>query len=137
MKLKEFNSENTITVRGGRSTTPKIGLSTKTGLFNFNRSACQLIDLKPGEQIVILQDEEDTENWFLEKVKQKGFVLREKGNFKGLLFNNTTLARAIADSVSFKEQSGRILIAGKSTVFEKRKLWGLLTASLRNKINPK
>jgi hypothetical protein len=134
MKLKEFNAENTTTLRGaGVNATPKIGLNTKVGLFNFNKPACELMGLKKGDQIIIHQDEEDPENWFLEKVKQKGFTLRDKENVtKGLLFNNTTLARAIGASVSFTGQSGRILIAGKPTEFEKRKLWGLLTSSLKN-----
>jgi len=127
MKLKEFNAENTKTSRGGGSKTPSIGINLKTGLFSINKTACELMDIKADDQVIILQDEEDKANWYLEKVKTKGFQVRSKAEITtGALFNNTILARAIADSVEFKGKSGKVIIAGKPTALDKRKLWGLI-----------
>ncbi len=132
MKLKEFNTENTVSTRGG-GTTPSIGIILKSGLFNLNQAACDLMGLKAGDQVVIHQDEEHVEDWYLEKVNSKGFVVRSKPQTqKGLLFNNTSIARQIAGSVEYNGSGGKLLIAGKATGFEKRKLWGLITIGLRN-----
>lgn len=133
MKLKEFNSENTINVRGGGRLIPAIGINLKVGLFNISKAACELIELKNNDQIVIHQDEEDKENWYIEKVKSKGFVVRNKEAVTaGVLFNNVTLARAIAESVDFKGKSGKALIAGKPTILDKRKLWGIILSGFTN-----
>lgn len=132
MKLKEFNSENTLSTRGGGSKIPGVSINQKSGTFSINLEACTLIDLKENDQVVIHQDEEDQENWYLEKVKEKGFTCRnQKALGKGLVFNNTSLVRSICASVEHEENGGRILIAGKPTMVEKRKLWGLIVTSLK------
>lgn len=124
MKLKEFNTENTVTTRNGVAS---IGVNTKTGLFNLNKQAKELTGLKNGDQIVLLQDEDDPGCWYLQKVKDKGFEIREKGNVTaGLLFNNTALSRALAEGLGKTETAFKVLIAGKATVVEKKTLWGLL-----------
>ncbi|MEJ7610646.1 MAG: hypothetical protein WKF88_05640 [Ferruginibacter sp.] len=134
MKLREYNSENTVSIRGGGVKTPSLSINQKAGLFSLNKEACALIGLTNEDKVIILQDEEETENWYLEKVKGNGFILREKENVSsGLLFNNTALVRSIAASVNFTDNGGRMLIAGSPTDLGKRKLWGLLTTGLRNK----
>ncbi len=123
MKLKEFNAENTINHRAG---IPAIGVNQKNGLFNINRLATNLMGLKNGDGIVFHQDEKTPQNFYLEKAKDKGFVLREKVNINsGVLFNNSSLARVIGETMKTKE-SFRLLIAGQPTEMEKRKLWGLI-----------
>lgn len=135
MKLKEFNAENTVAIRGGGAVkVASLSLNQKTGLFTLNEQACAQIGLSDGDQVIIHQDEEDETNWYLEKVKEKGFFMRSKESAgKGLMFNNTAMVRAICSSVNFTDNGGRILIAGKVTELGKRKLWGLLTTGLRNK----
>lgn len=129
MKLKEFNAENTIASRSGIAA---VSVNTKSGTFDFNKIACEQIGLKAGDLVVLHQDESEKENWYMEKVAKKGFSLRAKSAQTGLVFNNSSLARSVFESVELDKTSGRIFIAGKPTEFEKRKLWGLLTASLRN-----
>lgn len=132
MKLKEFNVENTIPIRGGDQSKPTIGINTKTGLFTFSLAATTLIGLGNGDQIVCHQDEDEQESWYLEKASSNGFVLRAKGNVtKGLLFNNTALARAIAGSVGMTAQSGKALIAHETVKHGKRILWTIVTAPLK------
>jgi hypothetical protein len=129
MKLKEFNAENCVSIKTGTSC---ISINIKTGLAAINKYAAQQMELKPEDMIVIHQDEEAPENWYLEKVKAKGFPLRKKDNVSaGLFFNNSALVKSIAESVNYKEKSGRLLIAGKPTKLDKRILWGLLTISLK------
>jgi hypothetical protein len=133
MKLKEFNTETCVTTRA-HTGVPCIGVNVKAGLFRLNPEAQQLVNLKDGDQVVFLQDEEDPANWYLEKVKEKGFVLRMKETSgKGLVFNNRAVAKEIAESVSFTGHSGKCLIAGEATEFKKRQLWGVITGTLLNK----
>jgi len=72
MKLKEFNVENTVTQR---NYLPIVSINQKVGLFNFNKSACELMGLADNDQVVILQDENAPENFYIEKVSKKGFLL--------------------------------------------------------------
>ncbi len=126
MRLKEFNSENTMVARSG---SPCIGVNQKTGVFNMNKLATELMGLKNGDGITIHQDEDQPENWYIEKAKTNGFITREKKDASGgLMFNNTTLARAIAEGGGCSG-SFRLLIAGQPTKHEKRVLWGLLFRS--------
>lgn len=130
MKLREFNADNTISMR---TVKPTVHINTRTGLFNFNQPACDLIGLSSEKQVVFHQDEEDPESWYVEVVKEKGFSARGKDKSKGLMFNNTTISRSIFDSVSFIGRSGRILLSAEAEVIGKRKLFALITASLKVK----
>lgn len=133
MNLKEFTPDNCITGRSS-SRVPSIGINTKVGMFRLNLEATELVGLKDGDQVKFHQDEDEPTNWYLEKVKEGGFVLRHKeavGN--GLLFNNMKLAKQIAESVSFTEKSGKCLLAGVPTQVNKRQLFGIITGTLRSK----
>jgi hypothetical protein len=128
MKLREFNAENTISVRTGK---PVVHINGKTGLLNFHKSACDLIGLSANKQIVFHQNEEYTESWYVEVVKETGFAVRDKDRSKALMFNNTVLARSIFESVGFAGVSGRILVSSEFETISKRKLYPLITASLK------
>jgi hypothetical protein len=133
MKLKEFNSENCISSTS-RVSAPTIMLDTKTGGFRLNKAAVNHLALKAGAQVKFHQDEDNPDEWYVEVVKEKGFVLRAGtgANKECLTFNNAKLAREICDSVAYTGRSGRVLIAGQPTPVEKRKLFGLLTSGLKN-----
>jgi hypothetical protein len=134
MKLKTFNPDNCISSRSGKSTKPIVGINSKNGLFRMAPPVCDLLELKEGDHVMFHQDEEDPANWYAEKVKEGGFVLRIKpGVGKGLYFNNTSLARSIFASVGYAAVSGQVRVAGQPTKVEKHKLFALLTAGLQNK----
>jgi hypothetical protein len=126
MKLKTFNTENTYSQRESK---PFILVSQKTGLFGFNKAVNQLLALKAGDQLQFHQDEENPDEWYLEKVKQGGFTLRDYKE-KSLLFNNTTLARKIFESVECEKRSGRLIIGAELKV-GKQTLHTIITASLK------
>jgi hypothetical protein len=129
MNLKTFNATNVASIREMR---PFIGLNQKTGLFNFNRAACDMIGLQDGDQIQFHQDADNEETWYLEVVTDSGFILRKKDNVtSGLLFNNTQMVRKIFQSMAYVENGGRILI-GEVIENKKQKLITLVTASLKN-----
>ena len=131
MKLKTYNPEE---LPSARLTTPVIGLSSKSGTFRFNPTAVEKLGLKANNQIMIHQDEENPADWYLEIVKEKGFLARKKkttGEF-GLLIQSCPLVRKIFDSVDCKKISGSILIGSEPIKFEKRTLWPLITAKLVN-----
>jgi hypothetical protein len=121
MRLKEFNLVSKYT-----HTRPSVGVDAKRGKWNLNVLATRLIGLEPGDQVQILQDEDDPDNWYMEKVADGGFPLRS-GDKKngGLVFNNRGVARAINDELPYC----RILIAGERTIVEGRTIWGLIKVS--------
>lgn len=131
MKLKQFNPENCQSERI-KSSKPCIGITLKGGLFRINKGACELLELKEGDNVVFLQDEEDTECWYIEKVKKgQGFELRSKASVTpGLLFNNTKLVKEIFESLGINRKAAKMLMAGKPTTVEKRKLYGLLSMAM-------
>jgi hypothetical protein len=131
MKLKEFNTENCTGLRT-RTSAPAITVDTKTGCNRINGAASELIGLSDGDQVKFHQDEDEEGDWYMEKVKDGGFELRKGPAGSTLLFNNVKLSKKIAESVAFEGRSGKCLIAGKPTEFQKRKLFGVLTSGLRN-----
>lgn len=130
MKLKVFNTTNVQQLREV-SKTPFLQVNLKTGLFNINKAACELIGLSHNDQVQFMQDEDDAEKWYIEKVKSDGFIIREKENVgTGKLFNSTTIARLIFSSVNCEYKSGRILLGEKVTSLKGRTVYELVTASL-------
>lgn len=126
MKLKEFNPENSVSVKGV-ILTPAVGINSRSGIFNFNKPACELIGVKNADRLLILQDEDDPENWYIEKAAT-GFVLREKIKItKGLVFFNTSVAKKLQSSLGIKKDGFRMLLSGQPTLVGKRKLFGLLS----------
>lgn len=128
MKLKEFNTENCVVVR---NTLPSVTIS-KIGLLNLNNAACELIKLKEGDQVVFHQDEENTDNFYIEKVTDKGFALRRKESISaGLIFNNSSLANTLIKAMNYHDdkKSYRIILAGQPTKFNKRTFYGLLLSN--------
>lgn len=134
MKLKEFNPETLPSIRGRQTANmPVISVNRKYGLIVLNIRACELLEVGDFHEIVIHQDEENPDCFYIEKVSSGGFLLkRNTGLSKGLFFSNTKMVHIIFDSVGFEGKSGRLLIAGKPTILGKRKMWGILTNLLKN-----
>lgn len=127
MKLKTFNTQN---IQPTRSSSPFIGINTKTGVFAINRTAAEAIGIKDGDQVQFHQEEDSPENWYIEKVKDGGFTVRLANDRGILLFNNTTLSRMIFASVECESVSGRVLV-GEAIKSGKQTLSTLITASLK------
>lgn len=133
MKLKSYS---TVTCQSkGKDVKPFIHINTKTGLFTINKAACELIGAAKENHVILHQNESEPTEWFMQIItakKSDGFTLREKHEIsKGLLFNNTSLTRAIADSVEFTGISGRLFIGEKINVKGVGELHTIITAGLR------
>lgn len=129
MKLKSFNAETCVNKRAtGKSS---IGINVKCGLFRINHEACNKLGIGEGSQISLHQDEETPADWYLLASDPKGFEVRSnKSVGKGVVFNKTSLAREIAESVSFDGKSGQILIGAEPIKHDKKTYWPLITTSL-------
>jgi hypothetical protein len=133
MNLKEFNIENCKPSRGLKTSPPAaVSMSTDKGLFILNKEAVALIGLSDKIMVVVHQDEDNPEDWYLELVKEKGFLIRVCRKWSQCKFNNVKVARKIAESVGFKGKTGRMLIAGQPTEIGNRTLWGILAINLKN-----
>ena len=130
MKLKTFNTTNVTSIR---ETAPFMHCNKTTGLFNINRTACQALGLKAGNQIQFHQSEDEESDWYCEVVAKDGFVVREsqKTNAGALIFNSTFIIKKIFESVAFTGKSGRLLI-GEEIRHGKQILFTLITGKLRN-----
>lgn len=133
MKLKEFNPGICKGVHEVNEFPATISMCTKRGIFIISRAAGALIGLADKDQVVILQDEDNPEDWYLEVVSDKGFVVRCCKTWSNYKFNSTIISRKISESVGFKGRTGKMLIAGIPTRVDGRTLWGILTISLKSK----
>jgi hypothetical protein len=79
MNLKTYNTE-TLPARTAQPGVPSIGLYSRNGIFVFNDVARQHLDLRPGEQVQLLQDEDDPENWYLQATELCGCSITGKAN---------------------------------------------------------
>lgn len=123
MDLIEFNAENTTSKSVG---TPSVHVSIKNGTVSFGRYAMEFLKLKPKSQIKLFHEKKDTENWYLEIVEEKGFMLRQESkSHYNIRFGNKALTDKIGEVFNVKK-SIRFLIAGKPTFIGKRNLWGLI-----------
>ena len=127
MKLIEFNPETLPSEKSaGQKTLPFMSIGFRSGLFSIGKPTVELMKLKPGDQVQIVQDEDEADNWYIEKVKSGGYTLRSKGDAPTLYFNSAPLAKVIAEFMDIDGTSCRIPVAGQPTDFEKRKFYGLL-----------
>ena len=100
MKFNVYNSENSKSVFSGKS---MIRISRKAGLFTFSKTAGERIGLVEGDRVVIVQDTDSPDNFYVHKTADpSGFLLRFKTANYGASFNCSKLANVILDSTPYK-----------------------------------
>lgn len=103
MKFNVYNSENSKSIFSGKS---MIRISRKAGLFTFSKTAGERIGLVNGDRVVIVQDSESPDNFYVHKTSDpSGFLLRFKTANYGASFNCSKLANIILDSTPYKTVS--------------------------------
>jgi hypothetical protein len=95
MKLKAFNSENSMSVTDRN---PHIRLNRNGGLITFNSGCRNLCDLKSGTLVEFYQNEECPKDWYF-GVSKKGFKLRNKDNADSFTFNSSHTVKSILQSL--------------------------------------
>lgn len=130
MKLKTFNLENSTIPRGLKP--PRVNINLESGLISISKQATALMSLEPGDQVEILQDEDNLQDWYICKVDTGGFTLRDTPN-SNLVFNSKAIVRAILESVDAKieKQSVSLPIAGQPTKLGKQTLFGILAIAAK------
>lgn len=104
MKLKRLNPNTIPSSRGySRNQLPRVAFET-TGVISFNQKAQQLLDIKAGDTIELLRDEESGNGNYLTK-SQDGFILRLKGDKKSLCFTCSALKHDVFASVKYEGRS--------------------------------
>lgn len=126
MKLKAYTPDSVpVRGRGLRRGRPTINTST-TGLITISLDAADRIGLKDKQKqrVVILQDESEPENFYIEVVNapSDGFQVRNDGSAKQFKFNS----KGLVVSMNGGEKNTTYLLAGQPTEIGKRTLWGLI-----------
>lgn len=100
MKLKIYNPENAG--QSGKSSKPSIAFS-KNGLISFNKAAVAELNLKPGDQVELAEDEENEGDWYFKIVMGGGFVLKEYKQDGRLNFNSAKLVLCITEPLGVEK----------------------------------
>ena len=129
MKLRTFNQ--TTVRKGTKIGKPFIHLNTKTGLIVINKTGQKIIGIQAGDQVQFHQDENEPQNWYIEKVGKDGFAIRQNLNSTSVNFNSTALVRSIMNSLECVKKSARIHI-GEELTYGKQTFFALITAPLAN-----
>lgn len=136
MKLKTFNKAN---ASRANSPGPAISISLKSGVFSINSEAAELLQVAGGGKLLVHQDEESPDQWYLEKTDDEtGFTVRDKENPKAAsklyCFNASAISRELFASQKWSGiKSARVTIAAEPTMVGKRKLYGIITHNAKRR----
>lgn len=135
MPLKFFNSETAPQNGYGSYKSPIIALDSKNGGFRINKAMCEQLGIKAGDQIEFAQDEESAKTWYVIKVKERGYVLKEKkSTTNGLFFNSSAVSNAIKKSAGLPiEKPGKIKVGEKPVKLQGMFLYPLDLSLLKSK----
>ncbi len=126
MKIKRFNIENTKCVKIGK---PTIRFA-KQGQITLSTEAVRKMNIKPGDKIEFIQDEEKPKDWYLKKSKI-GFSTRKYSGSDALICNASTICRLFMISV---EKEGALsvgcFVATVPTSIEGEEMYAILTKSI-------
>lgn len=124
MKLRRFDSTNTVQAR---ETKPCVTVSA-TGVWRANGPLGDLLKLKKGAGVVLLQDEEAPDNWFIGVDKASGFPVHEKDG--AFLWTNRVVKDELFTSLETEHPSGRMLVGEEPVKHDGLTLYPVLTSSL-------
>jgi hypothetical protein len=128
MKLIKHTPENHQS--GKKNLIPSLSLNLSTGLISINRALAQVMGLKPGDQVILLQDETNKKDWYI--CKHKGFETRTSQTSKSIAFSSRSLVREVFKSLDWDEQSARIQAARDYTDQEGFRLFALITSGIKS-----
>ncbi len=123
MKLRKFNRETCRIRPDGH---PYFSVS-KGGIIRINREGSKLLQLKSGDKINILQDEERPKDWYVEKTTDElGLIMRDTNKNSGLVCNASAIAAEMIRSLSLSLKTTTMRIAPKPAEGE---IYAILTGS--------
>lgn len=124
MKLKRFDPISTPSPRDNK---PRIGVSN-TGVWRANKQAGDMLKLKTGSQMLMLQDEKEPTNWYLAPVKSGGFPVYSKDN--AFFWSSQVTKKSLMASLEVEHPSGSMLLGSEPTKHDGLLLYPLITSTL-------
>lgn len=131
MNLKTFDSS----VLGNRNPQdPSIGFGIK-GRIGLNRKVCEIMDLNENSRVLIVQNEDRPQDWYITKTtSEKGFVLKPSaGKVGGLNFSCQVITSQIMKSCGIHSKYVSMLVAQNPSTIIGQDHFAILTASAKFK----
>ena len=124
--MKEYNEKTARSTPGaGLNKPPMISIS-KGGSFRINKKGAELLDLKTGDRVTVLFDE-DADEWYIRK-SDNGLITFSSRHCS-LGFHSAILWNDITKSTG--SEKGGYIIASEPTIINKTKAYAILTSSAR------
>ena len=134
MKLTKYSPANVPTVRNGK---PTIRFA-KQGQITFSGTAVTELGMKDWKGVIIAQDSENPEDFYVMRDDEEGFELRSMGSdSKGVGFNNASLSKKVIESFDFEVEGEKVdletiksvgfPIAKEAVKSGKDQMWPLIT----------
>ena len=124
-KLKRFNYLNSSKIKIGKATIRFY----EQGQISLSMSAVKMMNLKNGDRIEILQDQNEPNDWYITKSKD-GFQLRKQSGTKGYVFNNKYTSRIFIKSFGKDRKSLGCMIGTEPEEYKGEILWSIITSSI-------
>lgn len=132
MKLTYYTEQTLprLSGRQGGAKVARLSLS-RFGIISFNKIACELMGLKPGDKISLAQDSEDPQNFYFFKDPQHGFALYGSSKDGYSRFAHKAFVTLITETLELPpDKNIKALIGGQPTVLKNDKVqtryWGIL-----------
>lgn len=110
MKLKIYNQQNS---KISLPSKPTVRVHCPSGIISLSKAACHLIGLRNGDKLIIVQDEDSPEDFFIHKTTHpEGFTVRSKTGEAGATFNSSKIAKMLApgyNAVSFPVSAAQVI----------------------------
>lgn len=126
MKLFIYSKK---TYKKERITSPLIRFRINNGLITINNGIAKILELKKGDYIIICQDVECSQDWFITKNKD-GFLLNQTDHGT-LFFKNKKIVRDIQKCVNTDKDKFSMMISKESFISNGMLLFPILTKSIK------
>lgn len=131
MKLQVFNKANCQRIKAGK---PTFTLNQSIGTMTISKDAKLMMGYKELDEVAIAYDSENNE-WYIYKVKQDGFKLRNASGVKSsLIFNNRKVVDSIGKHLEdrFFGRNGRMLIGSERIIGDNgEEYWPIIITSFK------
>ena len=107
---------------------PIISIYPKYGFIKINSRACELMVLKAGQRVILVQDEDSPEDWYIAKTEQiSGFTVHQHKDQNNLIMTSKKMCHLILSSLGILEsRPTHFLMAESPTITKDYQLFALL-----------
>jgi hypothetical protein len=131
MKLKEYNSLNSKSIRIGE---PTLRVDQKKGTITLSKASCDMIELQDNDEILFLQDEDKPKDWYISKTQKPGGIRVRRPNCQYGIFNAHALSVQIMKEIGIMHPFAVFRIAGLPVVENGHTMWAILNGTAATQI---